>query len=380
MKNKIIYWENEFIKETSVNSIVDTDIYEIVGKLNMDNSADASPTTFNLQELKERENEWDYIIYAHPDVNIEENLSQLFSAMDISMDRVFNLFLITTMKWSKSAIMSKILRPDGSLHLRSLYHNMSCHSKYNAITAQGMTFISSALDLVIPLYMFESKKVWSYNEMTRLSELLDKYYSINNLSNGVFFDIGANIGTTSVYMKKEILPNFKLCAFEPIKENFKLLSANLILNNITNYDVQNLALSSKKSEYNMKHVIGNWGMCKITDDEGDNLERVESITLDEYISYSNLDTSEPMVLWIDTEGFEIDVLLGAKETLKNKPALYFEFNRKAYGDRIDSLIELLSSNYSGFINFGSGEDIIETDFEKLRVHDPDNQVDLLMIP
>jgi len=79
-------------------------------------------------------------------------------------------------------------------------------------------------------------------------DLAQKYYQVDD-SNGLFLDLGANIGTTGIYFLKKLTPNLKLLAFEPDAENFKMLHANLILNDLyENSIVENFGLGIEESE------------------------------------------------------------------------------------------------------------------------------------
>lgn len=275
-------------------------------------------------------------------------------------------------------LLSKMLRPGNKLYDRAVYTNLRHLGNYVSVSAENLSFAANSSDTMIPQKMFETKEVWASDDMIRLGKLLDTYYSIKKDSTGHFFDIGANIGTTSIYMKKKILPNFNIYSFEPMKENFKMLNINFLMNDVSDYSTHNFALSSTSTEYNMRKVLENWGMCAITEETGDDVEKVVSIRLDDFIKESKINLEDNLVLWVDTEGFEIDVLLGAKDVIKKKPALFLEYNLPSYGDRVDELLNLLENNYSGFICFADEEDIVRNDFSILR--NVTQQTDIFLIP
>ena len=378
MKNRIIFWENECLSAGFLNSIVDLNLFVIVGKIQLDLELEETDELFRIDQLKVREEEWDYFLFACPDGEMLEKLKGILDLLGVKVDRYINLFDIFNMDINKSILLSKILKPEGRLYDRTLYRNMRAWGDYAISNAEGLSFVANSTDIEIPGNMFETKKVWAADDIGRLGKLLEKYYMIKKDSRGIFCDIGANIGTTSVYMKRYIIPNYELHAFEPMKENYKLLRTNLILNDISNYNVNNVALAREKTEYNMKKVYGNWGNCSITNEKGANVEQVVSTTLDDYLSNYQIKEDENLVLWIDTEGFEIDVLKGAVNVIRKKPALFFEFNRACYGEEIEDLISLLTDNYSGYISFANEENIVVSDISTLR--EIEEQTDIFMVP
>lgn len=377
MKNRIIFWENECLSEEFLKGIVDLDLFVIVGKIQLDMNLRESAELFRLDQIKDREDEWDYFLYACPGGEMLEYLQGILRLLGVDADRYINLFDIYDIDINKSILLSKILKSEGRLYDRTVYRNMRAAGDYAVSNAEGFSFVANSTDIEIQGMMFETKRVWAAEDIERLGNLLEKYYDIKKDSVGIFCDIGANIGTTSVYMKEKIIPNYELHAFEPMKENFKLLRANLILNDISNYKVNNVALAGEKTEYNMKKVYGNWGNCSITNEVGDNVEQVISTTLDDYLADYQIKDDEGIVLWIDTEGFEIDVLNGAKMTIKKKPAIFIEINSAHYGDRIEDLISILGDNYSGYISFANEEDVV-SDMATLR--EVKEQIDIFLIP
>lgn len=140
-------------------------------------------------------------------------------------------------------------------------------------TVEGLNYVATSKDNSVIRNMYIQRLNHAVNEMKIFHDLAQKYYNVDD-SEGYFFDLGANIGTTGIYFTRKIAPNLKLLAFEPDTENFKLLRTNLILN-----------------------------------DMGD------------------ITAQEVKYIWIDTEGFEPQVLLGAKNLLRENPApIFMEFN------------------------------------------------------
>lgn len=142
----------------------------------------------------------------------------------------------------------------------------------------------------------------------------------------VFIDIGANIGTHSVYAIKEA--GFKsVTSFEPDLNNYNLLVANLSLNGVLRVSKNNLmALSNVVGLIEMELSPSNYGdhriKAKSTDISfGEEFEReyvsVPVTTLDEYVRQQSCDWSNALV-WMDTQGHEGYVLEGGSGFIKSK--------------------------------------------------------------
>lgn len=124
-----------------------------------------------------------------------------------------------------------------------------------------------------------------------------------------FIDIGAHMGTYS-------LNYAKLCknviAFEPWKKNFYQLCGSIVASNANNVTPYNVALGEKEDTGVMNIIHSDGGNAslierKVCIDE----EKVEIKTLD---SFNFVDVG---FIKIDVEGWELNVIKGAVNTLKN---------------------------------------------------------------
>jgi FkbM family methyltransferase len=154
---------------------------------------------------------------------------------------------------------------------------------------------------------------------------------------GVLFDIGANIGTFSVFMC-HAFPYIEIYAFEPIKELFEILTANIRTLNLMYPNCRitafNNAIGNVNETLAIVQVHGNQAQSHILP-AGTNPESLiypHSITtcamlrLDEVVSKIDLDHKRVYVK-IDVEGFEAFVIHGMPSLLLNyKPVLLIENN------------------------------------------------------
>ena len=150
----------------------------------------------------------------------------------------------------------------------------------------------------------------------------------------VVYDVGANIGLHSLYLSNIIGTKGVCYSFEPTKATFDSLNENILLNGFKNIIPYNLALSDKEeilqiykstNGYDAWNSLG--GFQKIGNNKYD-LENVMCVPLDRFLE-RNPDVKKPEFIKIDTEGWELHVLKGCYELLKNSnPVLMMEYAQR----------------------------------------------------
>ncbi|MCL5733622.1 MAG: FkbM family methyltransferase [Patescibacteria group bacterium] len=182
----------------------------------------------------------------------------------------------------------------------------------------------------------------------------DQYSAKKYLSErSVVIDAGGNIGTFSVFAAN-LSPNGYVYAFEPVKKTFELLKKNT--HHYHQIKCINAGLgenrSVKKIFINNKSTGGSVfedsPFYTGTSDagQGGRFEEAEIMTLD-YFVYENK-ISQVDFIKIDTEGYEANVLRGAKETIqKFRPVIAMS----AYHNQNDKkdLPFILKSIYADYI-------------------------------
>lgn len=136
----------------------------------------------------------------------------------------------------------------------------------------------------------------------------------------IFLDVGANVGWFSLLASRLVSPTGKVVAFEPAKENINKLKYNLSLNDMSNVELIETAVSDKTEETSFYlNPYGNgghalWDMQKGREDrQPSEVIPITTITLDDWFFGQTL--KAPRVLKIDTEGHDCRVLMGAKRLL-----------------------------------------------------------------
>lgn len=192
------------------------------------------------------------------------------------------------------------------------------------------------------------------------------------------FDIGANIGQTSLNIfqkQKNKGLNPVIHAFEPYPRTYEKLKTNISLNKDAAVKAYNLGIGEEKGTlYMMQHSPSNSGGFRMTEDK-QNSVKVAVTTFDAFVSEQRIPAVD--FIKIDVEGFEVQVLKGALQTIRQfKPVIVFEYSleniRAQGGDIREILKELKSMNYK----VGSKEGIEDPDaILELAV-----QTDLICIP
>lgn len=146
-------------------------------------------------------------------------------------------------------------------------------------------------------------------------------------------DAGANIGAHTVPLARMVGPRGRVLAYEPVRQTFQMLCANVAINSLGWVDCHYAALGARDEMLALRDVAmdapENYGAVELAAIPGD--IPVPGRRLDGEFSGDRL-----RLLKIDVEGMEADVLEGARATLARlRPALYVE------NDRVERSRELL---------------------------------------
>jgi FkbM family methyltransferase len=179
-----------------------------------------------------------------------------------------------------------------------------------------------------------------------------KYYlKLNPEKNNTYIDVGAHIGVTvcaySKYYKNVI-------GYEVTDINFEYLQKNVEINNLSNVHIKNIGMYSENCRGNIyKHEAENSGTFYFKPEDNG---KFSCTTIDEECIKNNIKNVD--FIKIDTEGSELHVLKGAKQTIElYSPLIEIEVN--GLSERLynvhenEILIYLKEMNYSLFANRGA---------------------------
>jgi len=156
-----------------------------------------------------------------------------------------------------------------------------------------------------------------------LHEFEDMAFTLHVLRpNDVFVDVGANIGSYTI-LSSAVAGAFSI-ALEPIPSTFTHLKNNVSINNVESLvTLCNCGAGAMKTSlrFTKNHDTVNHVLTESTS-ENDTVE-VPIVTLNEICRHRN-----PLLIKMDVEGFEMEVLKGAKEILSNSQlkAIIIELN------------------------------------------------------
>lgn len=170
----------------------------------------------------------------------------------------------------------------------------------------------------------------------------DKYYESKILElvgsllkkEDTFIDIGANIGQHSMYASYFCKHVY---SFEPVKKLFNQFNESISKNLILNISTYNYALGNEKKR--MPIYSNGVSMAASSINTVKNKKYIQDIQILRFDDvYEKMNIGKAELIKIDVEGYELEVLLGAKEYIKKyKPKILLEFSPYFYR-RIDATI------------------------------------------
>lgn len=185
---------------------------------------------------------------------------------------------------------------------------------------------------LVQLQLGKGSGAWTNKSETRA---IADFVKLINIGNVVAIDAGANLGDWTSELLN-CLPKAKVFAFEPSKAAFDHLDKRFLSDQrVTTF---NYALGKDNKYTTLFADKSGSGLASLTnrrlrhfDINFKHQERVQVKTLDSWMDSRNTNLI-PNILKMDVEGHEYDLLLGAKETLKNILIVQFEFG----GSNIDT--------------------------------------------
>jgi FkbM family methyltransferase len=203
---------------------------------------------------------------------------------------------------------------------------------YRTVSRNGITYHLDISDYQEYLIYFDLKEDSS-----------EPFLAHAPMKEGVFIDIGANIGQTSLNLSKKLgtIPH-TILAFEPFPSTFNKLETNISLNSFLSIKILNVALGNEKKTIEMEMSCPtNSGGYKITPKNSqikDDLVHVFQEKLDDYYNPN----APIQFIKIDVEGYEMEVLKGAEQTIKKyTPIMVVELNDVNLKNQHSSAIEVL---------------------------------------
>ncbi len=184
---------------------------------------------------------------------------------------------------------------------------------------------------------------WAEGELSLLTQLIKPGFTV--------IDVGANIGSHTIFFAKAVTPSGCVLSFEPQRLVYQTLCANVALNSLRNVHTFHAAAGSERKVITVRSADPtsscNFGGVSLLDSPQGDI--VTMLPLDE------LPITRCDLIKIDVEGMELEVLKGAQALISSQhPSLYLENNSKERsGALIDHLLKLgfnLYWHFSPFFN------------------------------
>lgn len=161
-------------------------------------------------------------------------------------------------------------------------------------------------------------------------------YKLNNES-GLILDVGGADGVTAI-MFNNAFKNANVHVFEPLDDNIPVLKKNIQPYSRIKLFKMALGSEKKQTKINITHRVTSSSLLNVNKSElkddyistqlaPEREQAIEVNTIDNMVEASQ----KVLVLKMDVQGFELEVLKGAKNTLKNTCLVMAEFqNHKLY--------------------------------------------------
>lgn len=169
-------------------------------------------------------------------------------------------------------------------------------------------------------FMLKNLNVWDGFQVERINNIFKNKKSL-------FIDCGCSFGSYSVPIAKLNSTDSKVIAIDASSVAIRRLKENVLLNDINNIEIYNLAIGKEEGYANFNedlNLLPNSGSFRF-DSSG---KKLRITTLDIILEQQSLDSFEVIFVKMDLEGYEFDGLLGFKKNIvKYKPIILFEFSR-----------------------------------------------------
>jgi FkbM family methyltransferase len=202
---------------------------------------------------------------------------------------------------------------------RRFFGEAARYTGYVAVEAEGLTFLVSTADEAPGGKFFRTRSRQEFPVLARACDRVDP--------RGVFVDVGANVGTTTL----AALNRFdRAIAVEAEPRNAALLRANAALNGLEDrVSVVEAACSSTAGEVELRLSHGHHGGHAVGRPKaGEESLHVPAITLDELVANARIAPADVGLVWMDVGGHEEEVLRGGASLLEARVPIVAEVRPK----------------------------------------------------
>jgi len=208
---------------------------------------------------------------------------------------------------------------------------------------------------------------------------------------GVFVDVGANVGTTTLYALRTGDFSRAVC-MEPAPDNLAVLRLNVEANGLSDtVSVIAAAGSDRAGTADLLLTSGNQGDHRLARDESvpethESVLSVATLPLDEALRSVHVKPEDVSMVWVDTQGHEPGVLAGATDLIGAGAPFLIEFWPSQYAEAgtLDAIVQLIGERFAHFLDLhhtGRGAQPVR-DITHLvgELHEATDQTDIILLP
>ena len=164
------------------------------------------------------------------------------------------------------------------------------------------------------------------------SELQNIFKVVDNLPEGsIIIDGGTNVGLFFIPVAQRVKhKNIKVIGFEPQRMLFSALSGSITLNGLNNCWLHNLAIGDTTDKVTLPEVnytaFADYGLVSVTAGKDFEENKYMNNRIVDCITIDSMNLPRLDFIKLDIEGFEIQALKGAAESIKKyKPTMWVEY-------------------------------------------------------
>ena len=249
------------------------------------------------------------------------------------------------------------------LYQLDIYYKSLINNKYayfiirKSIQKLRFIYYFASFAFIKKKVLVEKNNTQYYLSNSFKSHLIGKFFKVKDPEipewidsfehNSKFLDVGANIGTISLYAAKK---GIETIAIEPNFINFSQLNENIVLNNLKNISTglffleESTKLSTIKTELFTIGNSTNYSFNNLTKNQKYVKNILQAYALDKFCEEIDF---WPNYIKCDTDGNELGVLKGCEKTLlhKNFKSLHIEFMDTVMFDNVLNYLNQINFRY-----------------------------------
>lgn len=201
---------------------------------------------------------------------------------------------------------------------------------------------------------------------------------IGDQSGKILLELGANIGTHSVYLMRAGGFERAIC-IEPEPHNVVLLKHNLLQNDLTETTtVVECAVGDREGVAELYLHRGNSGGASLFNGDGHPSIKVPLRRVDSILTENNVPSNSVGLVWMDIEGAEPDALRSMTDLVEHRVPILMEYMpSRVEPAKTKEMIDRLSDHYGRCIVFSRKKIEREMDIHCLP---DDGSHDILLLP